>query len=140
MPLHEAARRGNLSYLNECLKEGVSSTGLDSAGNTALYWACRTGHIDCVRQLLSLHNPPLNAQNKMGDTPLHVAANHGYLDVVELLLQANADATLRNNDNLLAEELASCLSIKNSIQMYKRRFNSSASHKYDFEDYNDDSD
>lgn len=139
MPLHEAARRGNISYLKECLKQGVSSTGLDSAGNTALYWSSRTGHIECVRELLSLRNPPLDAQNKMGDTPLHVAANHGYLDIVELLLQAGADASLRNDDNLMAEELATSATIKNTIQMCRRRYDSST-HGYGVDDYNDESD
>ena len=61
-PLHEAARRGNLSFLRECLQQGVSGTGLDSAGNTPLYWACHAGHIDCVRDLLALPRPAVNAQ------------------------------------------------------------------------------
>ncbi|KAG8285687.1 hypothetical protein J6590_075421 [Homalodisca vitripennis] len=61
-PLHEAARRGNLSFLRECLHQGVSATGLDSVGNTALHWACRGGHIECVRELLAQSNPPVNAQ------------------------------------------------------------------------------
>lgn len=61
-PLHDAARRGNLCYLLEALHHGVSSTGLDAVGNTALYWACRGGHVDCVKELLSLPNPPVNAQ------------------------------------------------------------------------------
>jgi ankyrin repeat protein len=62
LPLHEAARRGNVSFLRECLNSGVSGTGLDSAGNTPLYWACRAGHEDCVKLLLDLPNPAVNAQ------------------------------------------------------------------------------
>lgn len=62
VPMHEAARRGNLSFLRECLQQGVSATGLDSVGNTALHWACRGGHTDCVKELLALPNPPVNAQ------------------------------------------------------------------------------
>lgn len=63
LPLHEAARRGNISFLTECLRRGVSATGLDSAGNTPLYWAARAGHADCVKHLLSLeHSSAINAQ------------------------------------------------------------------------------
>ena len=62
LPLHEAARRGNISFMRECLEGGVSGTGLDSTGNTPLYWAARSGHLDCVKLLLNLPNPAVNAQ------------------------------------------------------------------------------
>jgi hypothetical protein len=61
-PLHEAARRGNLDFMQECLKQGVSGTGLDKAGNTPLYWASHAGHVDCVRELLALPRPAVNVQ------------------------------------------------------------------------------
>lgn len=138
MPLHEAARRGNLSFLRECLEGGVSGTGLDTAGNTALYWAARAGHINCVKELLKLPNPTINAQNKLGDSPLHGAAAHGHLEVVNLLLKAGTDVTLRNNDDMLAEELAGDVSVKNAIQMSQRQ--QSSIHRYGNDDYEDDSD
>lgn len=61
-PLHEAARRGNLDFMRECLKQGVSGTGLDKAGNTPLYWASHAGHVDCVRELLALPRLAVNVQ------------------------------------------------------------------------------
>jgi len=74
----------------------------------------------------------------MGDTPLHVAASHGHLEIINLLLEYDADVTLKNNDGITAEELASDVSIKNTIQLHQRKYNST--HGYDDEDYNDDSD
>jgi len=61
-PLHDAARRGNLNYLRQGLQEGVSATSLDNAGNTALFWACHSGQVECVQELLTLSSKALNAQ------------------------------------------------------------------------------
>lgn len=138
LPLHDAARRGNVSFLREYLKEGISGTGLDAAGNTPLYWAARTGHLECANELLNLLNPVINAQNKMGDTPLHVAASHGHLEMINLLLEHDADTTLKNNDGFTAEELSSDASIRNVIQLRQRRYDSTQG--YGDEEYNDEED
>lgn len=61
-PLHDAARRGNLNFLKEGIQQGVSTSGLDHASNTPLFWASHAGHLDCVQELLALPNPPINAQ------------------------------------------------------------------------------
>ncbi|KAI8838896.1 SH3 domain-containing protein [Chytridium lagenaria] len=66
-PLHEAAKRGNVSFALELLNAGVSVNTLDKAGNTPLHWACRGGHADVVKLLLE-KKPTLNSQNKLGDT------------------------------------------------------------------------
>lgn len=38
----------------------------------------------------------LNAQNHNGYTALHLAAQHGHSEIVQLLLEAGADPTTRN--------------------------------------------
>ncbi|KPP65940.1 osteoclast-stimulating factor 1-like, partial [Scleropages formosus] len=105
-PLHEAAKRGNLSWLRECLDNKVGINGLDKAGNTALYWACHGGHKDVVELLLGHANIELNQQNKLGDTALHAAAWKGYADIVEMLLNKNARTDVLNNEKKLALDMA----------------------------------
>ncbi|NXB31759.1 OSTF1 factor, partial [Eulacestoma nigropectus] len=105
-PLHEAAKRGNLSWLRECLDNRVGVNGLDKAGNTALYWACHGGHKDVVDVLLTQGNLELNQQNKLGDTALHAAAWKGYADIVEMLLEKGARTDLKNNEKKLALDMA----------------------------------
>ncbi|EPQ09043.1 Osteoclast-stimulating factor 1 [Myotis brandtii] len=103
-PLHEAAKRGNLSWLRECLDNRVGVNGLDKAGSTALYWACHGGHKDIVEMLFTQPNIELDQQNKLGDTALHAAAWKGYADIVELLLAKDAVRTLSNAEDYLDED------------------------------------
>uniref|UniRef100_A0A8C5H6D7 Osteoclast-stimulating factor 1 n=1 Tax=Gouania willdenowi TaxID=441366 RepID=A0A8C5H6D7_GOUWI len=105
-PMHEAAKRGNLSWLRECLESKVGINGLDKAGNTALYWGCHGGHKEVVELLLCQPSVELNQRNKLGDTALHAAAWKGYSDIVEMLLNKNARTDIRNNEKKLALDMA----------------------------------
>uniref|UniRef100_A0A8C6LTQ3 Osteoclast-stimulating factor 1 n=1 Tax=Nothobranchius furzeri TaxID=105023 RepID=A0A8C6LTQ3_NOTFU len=137
-PMHEAAKRGNISWLRECLDNKVGINGLDKAGNTALYWACHGGHKDVVELLLSQPSVEVNQQNKLGDTPLHAAAWKGYSDIVELLLNKNARTDIRNNENKLALEMAtnaqSTLAYVTVIYLCFTRTHSNAEEYLDDED------
>ena len=51
-PLHEAAKRGQVDFLVDCLQQRIPINGTDSSGSTALYWAAYGGHDDCLMELL----------------------------------------------------------------------------------------
>ncbi|EYC17870.1 hypothetical protein Y032_0029g1923 [Ancylostoma ceylanicum] len=65
-PLHEAARRGNLLFLKECIGNQVSVNSLDKSGSTALYWACHGGHVEVVKYLLQLPAVTISSQVIIG--------------------------------------------------------------------------
>lgn len=98
-PLHEAAKRGNLEFLTDCLANKLSPNGLDYAGCTPLHWAAAGGYLECVKALLLEANIVLDVQNKMGDTPLHQSAWKGQAACVELLLEAGAKSDIKNNES-----------------------------------------
>jgi ankyrin repeat protein len=105
-PLHEAAKRGNLPFLEECLTNRVSANGLDKSGSTALHWAASGGHEDCAQALLRIPGIELNAKNKLGDTALHNAAWKGHATIVGMLLEKGARKDIRNNEKQLPYDLS----------------------------------
>ena len=44
------------------------------------------------------HHPGINAVNNNGTTPLHIAAQNGRVDVVDVLLQNRADTNAKQID------------------------------------------
>ncbi|XP_057370970.1 osteoclast-stimulating factor 1-like [Daphnia carinata] len=125
MPLHDACRRGNVSFLEEAILNGVSVNQLDTAGNTALFWAAHGGHIPCMNLLLQSPKIDLDVQNKLGDTALHAAAWKGRVEAVSLLLSSGAKTNIQNCEGKNALALSRDPEITNIIAKHEDNFLSS---------------
>jgi len=106
-PLHDAAKRGNLELIRECLVNRLPVNQADPAGNTALHWAARTGHTACLQELTAVKQVAVDKQNKLGDTALLLAAAHGHSEAVRLLLEVGANTNLNNNQGRTVTQLVS---------------------------------
>lgn len=80
---------------------GVDVTAVNTAGDTALHLAVQNNINIC--RLLIQNGANVNAVNNKGETPLHCAAQHdlNVESICNLLINNNADQTIRDNNNKL---------------------------------------
>ncbi|XP_056302366.1 ankyrin repeat domain-containing protein SOWAHB-like [Danio aesculapii] len=73
------------------------------SGFTALHWAVKCGNADMVCRIIELsrkggHGVDVNEKSNGGYTPLHIAAIHNHLSIIDLLLHKyGANRNLRDN-------------------------------------------
>ena len=86
-PLHQGALQGHVATTATLIKRGADvNTKTKIRGLSPLHVAARGGDKDIVKMLLT-HKADAFAQNKEGDTAMHVAVENHRIGVVELLLE-----------------------------------------------------
>ena len=110
-PLHIACNsvHPNVDIIKLLLKKQAKINVQDEDGNTPLHIACN--HVDANKEIiycllnLSFDTPNVNIQNKEngvgygdgGATPLHIACSYSNADIVQLLLDKDANVNLRDD-------------------------------------------
>jgi hypothetical protein len=103
-PLFYAARNGKVAIAELLASHVHYVNGLDDQENTPLHWAALYGRYDICKMFLRYKNKNkinIVAQNKEGDTHLHLAIRHNKLDVADLLIK-EAKALLGVSTKLFA--------------------------------------
>lgn len=131
-PLHYAAENGHSSIASILVRCYADVSVEDHRGRTALYLAALNGYVLIVKLLCndksswtSLHfaavfgsidismlmcdleSSSINKKNADGDLPLHLAAQHGYVEIVEILLNKSQKINSKNGKRQTALHLAS---------------------------------
>ncbi|HEX6133787.1 MAG TPA: ankyrin repeat domain-containing protein [Longimicrobiales bacterium] len=97
VPLRTATRYGADLVARIAILLGAPIDAADGQGFTALHHAALYDRIDIARALVG-HGADVNAQSTPdGLAPLHYAAERGYHGIVQVLLDAGADADLRTS-------------------------------------------
>ncbi|KAH9280106.1 Ankyrin-2 [Echinococcus granulosus] len=107
-PLHLATQVGRVDVAEFLLAHGASQNIQTRNGYMALHEAAYRGSAPLVRLLLAHPGKEgaINSRTIMGCTPLHLAAQQGHSQIVDLLLNAGADLKSRTMQGWTAAQVA----------------------------------
>lgn len=119
-PLHIAARKGDVKMMQLLVQDGNASVRLpDGNGNLSLHLflnrkipASDWGRaIDLLRKDINI-----NFKGQDGNTPLHLAARQGDIEIMSKVLREGGDSTLKNDEGKIPENLISDRSVLAKFQ------------------------
>ncbi|ERN06018.1 hypothetical protein AMTR_s00142p00024640 [Amborella trichopoda] len=93
-PLIRASEAGDATVVKLILQTKCDVNETDVDGNSALHWCLRASwnsHDTSVLGLLLKDGARVSVRNRLGLTPLHVAAAHGHFHALQLLLSRDPD-------------------------------------------------
>ncbi|XP_071954906.1 palmitoyltransferase ZDHHC17-like [Antedon mediterranea] len=96
----KATQYGAYDRVNELLNEGAEINHLDGEGCSLLHWASINNRLDLMRLLISKGAIIDRAGGELNASPLHWATRQGHLPAVVLLIQNEADPSIRDNEGL----------------------------------------
>ena len=95
--MESAVRRSRSSAVRVLLTVALACAFAATGFAGPIHDAARKGDANKVKALLQQDPKLLSDKDKNGDTPLHLAALHGQVAVVQALLDAGADVNAKNN-------------------------------------------
>eukprot|EP00903_Cladosiphon_okamuranus_P006103 g6012.t2 len=105
-PAHLASKYGNIELLEVLVDRGARLEARTKRGWKPLHFAAQGGHLDCVELLLRERAMATCVTKERLSTPLHVAAELGYVGVCRRLLEEAIDLEARDVMDRTALHLA----------------------------------
>jgi len=100
-----AAHTGDVAKVREAAASGIAIDAQDPYGWTALRYAVRANNAEAASALIEL-GASMNLASESGRTPLMSAAGNGLTDMVELLIKAGVDVTVKNKAGQTAYDIS----------------------------------
>jgi len=102
-PLLQASRVGDSAMVDLLLRSGANPSKAHPEGETPLMAASRSGSVPAVRLLLTRGVDVNHAESFQQTTALMWAAAEGHIDVVDVLIEAGADANRQGHITTLTD-------------------------------------
>lgn len=112
-PLMIAALKGHKELVRKLIARDAD---VNKPGWAPLHYAATGGHLEIMQLLLDEH-AFIDAESPNKTTPLMMAAQYGTPQAVKLLLEAGADATMRNELGLSAVDFAQRANRRDAAEM-----------------------
>ncbi|KAL7302846.1 hypothetical protein TKK_0004078 [Trichogramma kaykai] len=101
--LLRSALQNDTEWAAELLTNGADPTWLDDDGSTALHTICRHDRVELLQsffEVVDYHRMPVqvNVRDSLGNTPLQLAVENGFLKSSEILLRRGADPNSTNKE------------------------------------------
>jgi len=110
-PLHVAVQQIQPEMIQFLLSRGADAKAKTVQNVTCLHFAAAEGDRLLLEKFISLGNH-VNEANANGKTPLHVAAEKNHIDAIKSLLNAGADAKLKDSWGRVAAECGKVTAFK----------------------------
>ncbi|XP_057300328.1 inversin-B-like [Hydractinia symbiolongicarpus] len=96
--LHMSTQAGHLNCVKLLIENGAHVDTVDVKHHIPLFYACASGHVEIVTELLS-HGSSSNLDDRdlEGRCPLHYAAMVDRTDIIKVLIQNNLDPNTKDN-------------------------------------------
>lgn len=101
-----ASARGHYSCAEFLLTNGADPNARRITGASPLYFAASYHHTRIVELLLTKYKAIVDLSTFDGSSPLHVACERGFADIVQLLINSQANINAKMNDGTTAMMLA----------------------------------
>ncbi|XP_067650458.1 serine/threonine-protein phosphatase 6 regulatory ankyrin repeat subunit B-like [Haliotis asinina] len=102
-PLMITVYYGYMDLLHVLVGMGANVSHVQDDGDNILHWACRGGHVDMVKHIISNYGVDINSRDMCGRPPLMTSVYFGYTDIFKYLVSFGANVSYVDDygDNIL---------------------------------------
>jgi ankyrin repeat protein len=116
-PVADAAEHNNVQSVRYLLQHGEDVNAAQSDGLTALHWAALNNNLEVTEILLYAGGSVKSTTRVGGYTPLHLASQSGYFEIMGAILEAGADPNQFTSTGITSMHFAAVSNVPEAIHV-----------------------